>query len=212
MIPESQILLSSSSSEVQSSQDKSEDSAQIQKKRNNKPGDIDHSARIDVRSKTQLRKLTAIVKVHFAKEMKGKGKSDRFLKSLKEKLNEHYVESTNKQLFFSIFSPICMMILKSKTHECVQQSSLFTEDEKAMFVDEIKRYKAVRDKLSIAKNRQELYKHPIISLANRLIEKNEIYKKAFMSKIEKTRKKEIRDKQRYENLLDSDRKSIPLLV
>lgn len=212
LTPEILVNNSSSTSEVNFSQDRSEDSSQTPKKRNNKPGEIDHSARIDVRSKTQLRKLTAIVKVHFAKEMKGKGKNDRFFKTLKEKLSESFVGPENKALFFRVYSPICMMILKSKTTENVKQSSEFTEEEKLIIMDEIKKYKAIRDKLSIAGNRRELYKHPIVSLANRLIEKNEIYKTAFMSKIEKTRKKEIRDKKRYETLLDSDRKRIPVLV
>lgn len=104
------------------------------------------------------------------------------------------------------------MILKSKTESNVMQSNEFTDDEKALIMKEIKAYKAIRDKLSIAENRRELYRHPLISFANRLIEKNEIYKNAFMNKIQKTRKKKITDGQKYEALLDSDRRRIPVLV
>jgi hypothetical protein len=106
MLAEAQVHSSSVSSDVSISHEGSDDSCQSQKKRNNKPGDIDHSTRIDVRSKTQLRKLTAIVKVHFAKEMKGKGKNDRFFKTLKEKLAENFVDTQNKDQFFKVLAPI----------------------------------------------------------------------------------------------------------
>ena len=162
--------------------------------------------------KAQLRKCIWVVRDYYIKELKGKGKKDKFFKCLKELLLENFPELwKDEDLFYKIYSPIWKMIWRKRANTHVTQSYYLTKDEKQRVLNEIEEFKATWGNFSIAELRRKLWKHPIIRLAKTLIYKNEIYKNDFWGKLNKTRKKTIDNKTKYEELLHSDLKSIEFL-
>ena len=130
----------------------SEESSELFKRHKNKPWDKeDHTFRTDVRSKTILRKLISVVRIHFSKEMKGRGKADKMFKNLKKLLLEQYSDLRNDEnLFFSIFSNIWKMIFKKK-EENITNSNFLSDVEKERMKYEIDLFDEMHGDFSIAK-------------------------------------------------------------
>jgi len=151
-----------------------EDESVSRKKHNNKPGDIDHTFRVDVRLKTFLRKLIGVVKAYFSVQLKSKSKKDELIESLAEKLKRDFpVLNGDEDLFYEIFSPICLLLLRSKFTNTISNSEVLDVEAKQKVITAKNKFVETRGDYSLADHRRDLLRHPILRLAKFLVEKDE---------------------------------------
>ena len=143
--------------------------------------------RSDVLQKGWFRNAYAgIILPHAKDATKGAKKADKFYKKLLEMLKMDVIDFVNRTLEFQakLIGPLAKHILRKEFESKTNACSYFDQELKQLIIVEAEAFKSKMQNFSFVPQREIGFKHPIFSLAKRLMEKNEIYANKFWKRFE----------------------------
>jgi hypothetical protein len=180
------------------------------KKHSNVVSNVDHSRRIDVRTKTNLRSLFKMLCEHAKMSMKNKNKIDRVVTPLIDGyLNKKFSKvCENTQVTLAIAGILLSKKYKNKFEAKIGEWSLISEDDKQLMIEKTKEFYSHYRNMSISESRAYLNAHPIFRVAKQLILENKILADEYWDRIHSSRKKTLSDKQDFKEIILNDIQNI----
>jgi len=119
-------------------------------------------------------------------QQKERKRQTNFINKLLEMLKMDVINFVNRTLEFQakLIGPLAKHILRKEFESKTNACSYFDQELKQLILVEAEAFKSKMQNFSFVPQREIGFKHPIFSLAKRLMEKNEIYANKFWKRFE----------------------------
>ncbi|CAI2375263.1 unnamed protein product [Moneuplotes crassus] len=136
--------------------------------------------------------FSGIIIPHTRSECKGAKQADKFYLKLLNMLKndvDRFLQRTD-EFQSKLIGPLAKDILRKNFKSSTEECTLFSSDMKKLIIEEGDSFKEDMKNFSFVPQRERAFKHPIFSLAKRLMDNNEIYFKKFWERFQNKRGKE----------------------